>query len=115
MTINSVPGVQHFRCDCGWQGHEDQLRTECVFWGTREEPPEYDAFCPECNNNWENMEEVPLCSNCEDAFVKNEGDVCAPCDADYPYVCMGCLGRTENENMVCPDCEQVFQEECRRP
>lgn len=79
MTVNTFGETQHFRCECGWEGHEDDLRNECVFHGTREEPPEYDAFCPECSNNWENMDPVPYCASCGDKFVKNEGDNCPEC------------------------------------
>lgn len=89
MTVNSRKETQHFRCECGWEGHEDDLRSECTFHGTREEPPEYDAFCPQCNNNWENMDEAALCIGCEDTIVANDGDACAAC-------------------------EEVFQEEARR-
>jgi hypothetical protein len=60
-------------------GHEDDLRSECTFHGTREEPPEYDAFCPECDTNWENMDPVPYCASCGDKFVKNDGDNCVEC------------------------------------
>lgn len=79
MTVNTLGKTQHFRCDCGWQGHEDDLRSECTFHGTREEPPEYDAFCPECGGAWDDMIEAPLCIGCKDAFVKNEGDACPEC------------------------------------
>lgn len=80
MTVNSVLDTQYFRCKCGWQGHEDDLRSECTYHGTREEPPEYDAFCPQCSNNWEDMTEVPWCIGCEDVHVLKEGDACAACN-----------------------------------
>jgi hypothetical protein len=79
MTVNSLGNAQHFRCECGWEGHEDELRNECTFHGTREEPPEYDAFCPECGGAWDDMVEAPLCIGCKDVFVKNEGDACPEC------------------------------------
>ena len=49
--------TQHFECiDCGWTGHEDDLKSECVFDQTQEEPAEYDAWCPQCGDNFDNME-----------------------------------------------------------
>jgi hypothetical protein len=77
MTLSTT--TQLFRCECGWEGHEDDLRSECTFFGTREEPPEYEAFCPQCNTTWENMDEVPQCVSCHDKFVRDEGDNCAEC------------------------------------
>ena len=50
---------QYHECDeCGWTGHEDDLRSECTFAGNREEPAEYDAHCPQCNNNWDSMIDI---------------------------------------------------------
>ena len=47
---------QEWECtDCGWHGHEDDLKSECVFHATQEEPAEYAAWCPECGDNWENF------------------------------------------------------------
>ena len=50
---------QHYECtSCGWTGHEDDLRSEQTFAGNREEPPEFEAYCPECGDNWDQMSEV---------------------------------------------------------
>jgi predicted RNA-binding Zn-ribbon protein involved in translation (DUF1610 family) len=49
---------QHYDCDCGWTGHEDDLRSECVFHETREEPAEYAGYCPDCGSNWDQMSET---------------------------------------------------------
>lgn len=87
MTLSNT--TQNFHCECGWKGHEDDLRSECTFHGTREEPSEYEAFCPQCNANWNDMGEAALCIGCEDTIVENEGDTCT-------------------------DCEEVFRQECRR-
>lgn len=51
MTIN-------YSCQCGVECPEDELDTVCTFFQTLEEPAEYDAKCPGCGTNWENMEEV---------------------------------------------------------
>ncbi len=51
----------------------------CTFWGSREEPPEYDYKCPHCDSN--DLEEIEgeFCVNCGDVEVKHEGDSCAEC------------------------------------
>lgn len=77
MTVSDT--TQNFRCDCGWEGHEDEMLSECTFHGTREEPPEYEVFCPECHGAWDDMVDVPYCAGCGDVFVKNEGDTCPEC------------------------------------
>lgn len=56
MSIN-----QEWDCSCGWTGHEDDLRSECTFAGNREEPPEYEAYCPDCGSNWDQMTEAQQC------------------------------------------------------
>jgi len=51
--------TQHFECnDCGWTGHEDDLKSECVFEATQEEPAEYDAWCPQCGDHFDSMNEI---------------------------------------------------------
>lgn len=51
--------TQHLECtECGWTGHEDDLRSECVFAGNREEPAEYDAHCIECGNHVDSMIDI---------------------------------------------------------
>lgn len=47
-----------YLCRCGTQCRDDDLRTECTFFQTLEEPAEYEAFCPGCGTNADNMEEV---------------------------------------------------------
>ena len=47
-----------YQCECGWQGQESELRTECTFNETRLEPAEYESYCPDCNANWEDMTEI---------------------------------------------------------
>lgn len=47
-----------YLCQCGTQCREDELETVCTFFQTLEEPAEYEAFCPGCNTNADNMEEV---------------------------------------------------------
>lgn len=58
---------QHYDCDCGWTGHEDELRSECTFHGNREEPAEFEAYCPECGNNWDQMSEADPGAQCDAA------------------------------------------------
>ncbi len=51
--------TQYNECtDCGWTGHEDDLNSKCVFEATLEEPAEWDAWCPQCGDNFENMEPI---------------------------------------------------------
>ncbi len=45
-------------CDCGETCSEDELRYTCTFRETRLEPAEYDAACPACGTDWENMEQL---------------------------------------------------------
>ena len=68
-----------YRCDCGWEGHERDLRSVCTFKQTRLEPAEYELYCPDCDINWDDMAEVPKCASCKDQYVKEEGDNCAEC------------------------------------
>lgn len=49
---------QMWQCgECDWHGHDDDIRSEQVFAGNREEPAEYQGFCPECGGDWEQMTE----------------------------------------------------------
>lgn len=51
-----------------------------VFYGTSEEPPEYEDKCPKCNFQGEfETVEVILCTTCEDVRVKDYGDQCGEC------------------------------------
>jgi len=68
------------RCECGWEGTENEVVLNCTFHGTREEPPEYEGFCPCCGNPADDsLEDVPFCRTCEDEYVKDEGDQCEEC------------------------------------
>jgi len=48
----------NYSCQCGVECPEEELETTCTFHMTREEPAEYEAFCPGCGTNADNMEEV---------------------------------------------------------
>jgi hypothetical protein len=49
----------NYRCQCGTECSEEELITACTFHATREEPAEYEAFCPSgCGTNADDMEEV---------------------------------------------------------
>lgn len=74
---------QHYECvQCGWRGHEDDLRSECVDPGDRLQPPEWQAFCPDCGNNWECMIEAETCTSCEDEFPIYDSHLCMGCTVD---------------------------------
>ena len=50
---------QRYRCTkCGFEGTSDEWESKCIFWGSREEPPEWEAWCPDCGETWETTEEV---------------------------------------------------------
>ena len=56
------PDDRPVRCaKCGWTGDDQDLEAVCTFpgrwYGDPPEPPEYEAFCPECNH-WEYIEDV---------------------------------------------------------
>lgn len=70
------------RCPCGWEGWESHMERTQVFLGTREEPPEWETVCPECNRPWDETEEVPLCAVCSDVYVQEEDDTCGACLGD---------------------------------
>jgi len=46
-----------YTCDCGADVAESELREVVAFYGTQEMPAEYNAYCPECGTDWENMDE----------------------------------------------------------
>ncbi|NIP34997.1 MAG: hypothetical protein GWN89_08920 [Thermoplasmata archaeon] len=51
--------TQRYRCTrCGFDAYADDWEIECVFAGSLEEPPEYEAFCPGCGESWEEAIEV---------------------------------------------------------
>jgi hypothetical protein len=72
---------QHWECTCGWTGHEDEFRAECVFHGNREEPPEYEAYCPDCGANADQMSEVEMleCPACSEIALPGTGGECIEC------------------------------------
>ncbi len=74
MTIN-----QQWECECGWTGHDDDLRSECTFAGNQEEPPEYEGYCPDCGGNADKMYQLAMCKSCDDVQVKDDGDICGEC------------------------------------
>lgn len=69
------------RCECGWEGSDADVAVVCTFVGNREEPPEYEGYCPSCGTDADDgvMEDVPMCAGCEDEYVKDEGDYCPEC------------------------------------
>lgn len=73
---------ERYRCSCGWEGSEDELDSKCTFWGTREEPPEYEANCPDCGGDWDDMVEADLCISCEKEFSLYALNLCAACTVD---------------------------------
>lgn len=51
--------ILNYSCQCGTECTEEELITVCTFHETREEPAEYEAFCPSgCGTNADDMEEV---------------------------------------------------------
>ena len=74
--------MERYRCKCGWEGTEDELNSRCTFWGTREEPPEYEAYCPDCGANWDNMVEAECCESCESEWAMRDSRYCLGCAAD---------------------------------
>ena len=65
---------------CKWTGQECDIRKEKTFTATREEPEEWEWYCPDCNKS-ETLQEVDeiLCATCEDEPVKEEGNICSEC------------------------------------
>ena len=50
---------ERFRCtECGFEGHSDDWESKCVYYGSREEPPEWEAWCPDCGASWEFSEDI---------------------------------------------------------
>ena len=46
-----------YACDCGADVSEHDLREEVAFYATMECPAEYNAYCPECGTDFQNMEQ----------------------------------------------------------
>ena len=79
---------QHYECTgCGWVGHEDDLRSECVFAETRLEPAEYEAYCPDCGQNADQMDEVELmeCPTCSEISLPRSGGECIECHHEVHF------------------------------
>ena len=61
---------------CQWCGFRDEVKKEIVFHATREEPDEWEWYCPDCNRtDLEECQEI-LCEACEEVVVKSDGDRC---------------------------------------
>lgn len=84
---------QNWECVCGWTGHDDDLISECTFAGNREEPPEYEAYCPSCSGNWDQMTEP-----CEHVYQDDGDPRCINCNA--PAV-------PADSDMECPSCSEI--------
>ena len=69
----------HYQCDCGWTGTDDDFDLKCEFYGSREEPPEYSAWCPSCGKDAELIDEATWCRGCEDVIVNDENELCDDC------------------------------------
>ena len=67
------------RCPCGWEDLSEELRVICVFQATPEEPAEYESICPTCDRPYDELEEVPICTECGDVYVQEDGDACGDC------------------------------------
>lgn len=67
---------------CKWEGSVDDIRKEVVFPGSREEPEEWEWYCPECAHSddlEEKMQNANWCRTCEDVIVEDEGEQCGVC------------------------------------
>lgn len=67
---------------CDWEGQDTEIRKEEVFAATREEPSEWEWYCPDCNKS-ESLEEkfegCAWCTTCENEIVQDEGEQCWEC------------------------------------
>lgn len=68
-----------YQCDCGWIGTEYDMDKTCVFAETRYEPAEWEAFCPDCGKNADDIPEAEWCRGCEDVIVEKENELCDEC------------------------------------
>ena len=68
-----------YQCDCGWIGTDYDMEKNCVFHATREEPAEYEAFCPDCGKNADDIPEATWCRGCEDEIVQHDDELCPEC------------------------------------
>ena len=89
-----IPLDERWICTrCGWEGGVDDIRKEVTFPATREEPDEWEWYCPECartDSLEEAMQNANWCRTCEDVIVKREGSRCQECidvHADYLRDC----------------------------
>lgn len=71
-----------YRCNCGWEGTENELHEVCTDHGDAYQPPEYQAYCPDCNANFDDMVEADVCISCESEFSLYALDLCAACTVD---------------------------------
>ena len=88
--MSKVPLEERWICTkCDWEGGVDDIRKEVVFPGSREEPEEWEWYCPECSftdSLEEAMDNANWCRTCEDVIVKEDGGRCQECievEADY--------------------------------
>ena len=67
---------------CKWQGDVHEIIKHEIFAATREEPAEWQWYCPDCNFH-DSLEELyenaAWCKTCEDVIVKDEGNICTEC------------------------------------
>lgn len=56
---------------------ERDIDIRTTFYGTLEEPPEYEWHCPHCGS--EEIDEMPWCAGCGDVRVSDEDDLCDEC------------------------------------
>ena len=52
---------------CQWEGTYDDLDYTQTWAGAYWEPPEYECYCPECGNDWENLldaHDIECCQCC---------------------------------------------------
>jgi len=85
--MSKVPLSERWICtNCDWEGSQDDIRKEIVFPGSREEPDEWEWYCPECaasDKLEEAMDNAIWCRTCEDVIVKRDGAQCGECEAEY--------------------------------
>lgn len=88
--MSEVPLNERWVCDhCEWEGSEGDINKKVVFHGSREEPEEWEWYCPVCARA-DTLEEAMIaanwCRTCEDVIVKEENSQCQECievHADY--------------------------------
>jgi len=58
---------------CGWTAHPEDWPSKCVFHGSREEPPEWEAWCDSCGASWEESYEEEESDSGLEADFDTEG------------------------------------------